>query len=452
MTTECAQHAPSLLVTNATFLTMRPGEDKPFKGYMLVNEEGKIAAIGPGDPPDSPNGALDASGKIIIPGFVSAHSHLYQSAFRGLGVDHNTPEWRADVGLYSNFASGEDLYWFSLHGALDHLAHGITSVFNFGINGRADAVNELQMRGILESGMRCVHAYANSRALPVDEQYERFTRYHDFTREFAADPRFLRLGITGSGDSLEHASFDKRLMDDFGVLNQTHFLSEAYRLTRDGRRLGKDEVQKGFENFIDAGTLGPNQIFGHFIHTNDWILEKTAASGSGMAWQPLSNGRLGSGIADIPKYLQAGVKVGMGVDGEASADIADPFENMRMGLYFIRASYGAASAMRTIDVMRIATIGSAELMGVADKVGSLEIGKYADFAIISPPAPVFDAVAMVVLAVNCANIDSVFVGGRKVVDQGSFVQSDAGAVAGEVDGRIARLRTAAQPRLAFFQQ
>jgi cytosine/adenosine deaminase-related metal-dependent hydrolase len=239
-------------------------------------------------------------------------------------------------------------------------------------------------------------------------------------------------------------------MDDFGALNQTHFLSEVYRLTRDGRRLGLEDVQKGFQNFIDAGTLGPNQFFGHFIHTNDAMLEKTAAAGSGMAWQPLSNGRLGSGIADIPKYLAVGVKVGMGVDGEASADIADPFENMRMGLYFIRASYGSASAMRPADVLRIATIGSAEIMGVADRVGSLEIGKYADFNIISPPSPIFDAAATVVLAVNSANLDAVYMGGAKLVDHSAFLRSDMAAVHVEVATRIDRLRAAARERLVFF--
>jgi cytosine/adenosine deaminase-related metal-dependent hydrolase len=208
----------------------------------------------------------------------------------------------------------------------------------------------------------------------------------------------------------------------------------------DGRRLGKEEVQKHFQNFIDAGTLGPNQFFGHFIHTNDEIVTKTAAAKSGMSWQPLSNGRLGSGIADIPKYLKHGLKVGMGVDGEASADIADPFENMRMGLYFIRASYGHASIMQAIGVLRMHTMGSAEVMGVADSIGSLEPGKFADFVVITPPSPVFDPVATVVFSVNSANIDAVYVGGERLVDHLAFTRTDAKMVDREVEARVGRLR------------
>lgn len=428
----------SLLVTNATFLTMKPDETTPVVGYMLVDDNGKIIELAAGAPSTTTKATttFDATNKIIIPGFVSAHSHVWQSAFRGLGVNHNTGEWLQDLALYSRAATDDDLYWFTLHGALGHLVHGITSAFNFGYNVRVGEYNNAQLRGLLDSHMRFVHGFAQHRSLPAEEQYQSFLRYYDFAKQYFNDSKFLRVGLFGDGALLEHARFDKRLMDQFGVLNQTHFLSEAYSLTPDGNRIGKEEVQKRFQNFIDANTLGPNQYFGHFIHTNDAMLKQTAAAGSGMSWQPLSNGRLGSGIADIPKYLALGVKVGIGVDGEASADIADPFENIRMGLYFIRASYGYASIMQPIDVLRMATIGSAEVMGIADRVGSLEVGKYADFIVISPPSPVFDLAATIVFAVNSANIDGVYVGGEKLVDHLTLTRSDMADV--NKEGRNAR--------------
>jgi cytosine/adenosine deaminase-related metal-dependent hydrolase len=443
--TDMPSMGASLLVTDATFLTMKPGEDKPFVGHMLVDGKGRIAALAAGPPQAGTraDSTLDASKKIVIPGFVSAHSHLYQSAFRGLGADNNTGEWRKDVHAYAVHATDDDLYWFTVHGALSHLVHGVTSAFNFGYHARPGDYNETQLRGLLDSGMRYIHAFAQNRSIPVEAQYQSFLRYYDYAKPHFDDPGFLRLGITGDGGSLEFARFDKRLMDEFGALNQAHFLSEAYRLMDDGRRLGKEEVQKNFENFIDAGTLGPNQYFGHFIHTNDAIVARAAAAGSGMSWQPLSNGRLGSGIADIPKYLEQGLKVGMGVDGEASADIADPFENMRMGLYFVRASYGRASILQAIDILRMATIDSAELMGVADRIGSLEIGKFADFLVISPPSPVFDAASTVVLSVNNADLDAVYLGGKKLVDRLNFTHCDAETVDGEVETRVDRLRTLA---------
>ena len=99
-------------------------------------------------------------------------------------------------------------------------------------------------------------------------------------------------------------------------------------------------------------------------------------------WNPLSNGRLASGLADVPKYLKAGLTVGMGLDGQNTADLANPFENMRMGLYNIRMKYESASILGPLDVLKLHTIGTARAIGVADQVGSLKPGKYADFLIV----------------------------------------------------------------------
>lgn len=432
----------SLLVRNATFLTMKPGETKPVVGYLLADDAGRITALAAGAPPPGTvaTTTVDGTGRIIVPGFISAHSHLFQSALRGLGADQYVRGWGLAVRVYSTHASDEDLYWFTLHGAVDHLRHGITGVFNFGYGHRAGAYNDEQLQALLDSGIRFVHAFAQARTIPVEDQYRSFLDYHAFARPHLDNPKFLRLGITGQGAALEQTKLDKRLMDEFHVLNETHYLEYP---------LGKEEQQKLFQNFIDAGTLGPDQFFGHFIHTNDAMLRQVAAAGGGMSWQPLSNGRLASGIADIPKYLAMGVKVGMGVDGQASADLADPFENMRVGLYFIRARYEDASIMQPIDILRLHTLGSAEVMGVADRIGSLEPGKFADFVVLTPGggidrAPVFDAYATVVFACNTANIEAVYVGAEKVIDHVTPVQADMTRISTEVATRVARLRETAR--------
>ena len=104
--------------------------------------------------------------------------------------------------------------------------------------------------------------------------------------------------------------------------------------------------------------------------------------------------------------------------------------------------------MQPIDVLRMHTLGSARVMGVADRVGSLEVGKLADFVVISPlgeidRAPVFDPAAAVVFASNPANIEAVYVGGDKVVDRGVLVHADMNQVSAEVEQRVRRLQHAA---------
>jgi cytosine/adenosine deaminase-related metal-dependent hydrolase len=174
------------------------------------------------------------------------------------------------------------------------------------------------------------------------------------------------------------------------------------------------------------------------------MIAQAGAVHAGMSWNPLSNGRLGSGFADIPKYLKAGVQIGMGLDGQASADIADPFENMRMGLYAMRDKYQDAGILKPIDVLRFHTIGTANVLGVADKVGSLVPGKYGDFLLIDlgrmDTGPVFDLYATLVFAAGIPNLEQVYVGGDLAVDHGKPTRQDMAAISADVAARVVRIR------------
>jgi cytosine/adenosine deaminase-related metal-dependent hydrolase len=146
-----------------------------------------------------------------------------------------------------------------------------------------------------------------------------------------------------------------------------------------------------------------------------------------MVWNPLSNGRLASGVADIPKYRKLGIRIGMGVDGEASADLADPFENMRTGLYAIHDKYEDATIMSPYDVLYLHTTGSADVLNVKDKLGSLEPHKFADLLLINPErlgAVLEDPYANLVLVTTERDIDAVYVGGTLTVDHGNLVGHD----------------------------
>jgi cytosine/adenosine deaminase-related metal-dependent hydrolase len=190
--------------------------------------------------------------------------------------------------------------------------------------------------------------------------------------------------------------------------------------------------------------LGPQLFFGHFIHVTPEIVGKVARAGSNMVWQPLSNGRLGSGVADIPLYLMAGMKIGMGVDDQAASDVPDPFENMRTGLYAIRDKYQSASILSPYDVLKFHTIGSATVMHVADKVGSLEVGKYGDFLVINPLerdiGPVYDPCASLVLACTQMNLEQVYIGGALVSERGRIIGKDFGRASAEVHRRAEAIR------------
>lgn len=444
-----AETQAMLLVRNAYVFSMTDGQKTPFIGYMTVGADGRIRAVGQGEPPRGLRAAtsIDAHGHWIMPGFISAHSHLWQAAYRGLAQDKTLPGWiDALYAQQAAHATPEDFYWFTLDGALDHLRHGITGAYNFNYGDalpnppERDNVNHQEFRAEMASGIRFVHgvqAIAGGRDHTLDGARRHLKQFLAWSAAQPHGGRLLSVMLNGTvafeanpADALAEARLEGTLMHEFGVANQTHYLEPPDSIQSE---------QAVFPDFARTGMMGRTLIFGHFIHTTPDIVAQAARAGAAMSWNPLSNGRLASGVADIPAYLKAGIRVGMGVDGEASADIADPFENMRTGLYAIRDKYQNAAIMGPYDVLRLHTVGSADVLNASDRVGSLEPGKFADFLMIDPShlAHVFDPYATLVFAASQQDLEQVYVGGRLMVDHGRILHQDMAAVEAQADRRVA---------------
>jgi cytosine/adenosine deaminase-related metal-dependent hydrolase len=394
----------------------------------------------------------------VAPGFVSAHSHLFQSPLRGLGSDRTLYGWLDTIHGLVRHARPEDLYWFCRHGAVDFLRNGVTTAYDFTYSGELgggqksigvgeappgpppdqEPFERAQLRAKLDAGIRFVNSISVVPLGSEDEIRRRFGRVMDFARGFSGNPLFLKMAISGwvqRAPGPEAARREVRLMREFGLINQAHFLESPERVP---------EQQAKFAWYQEAGALGPDFIFGHYIHTTPEIIAATAAAGARMCWQPLANGRLGSGVADIPAYRRAGIAVGMGLDDQSCADLSDPFENLRTGLYAVRDRYQDAAVLSVRDMLYLHTMGSAEILGIADRVGSLEPGKFADFLIVDPrepdTGPVHDPVATYVLACGLRNLRQVYVAGELVADGCTLVRQNEAEIRRQIDARMARLQ------------
>ncbi|MBZ6372314.1 MAG: amidohydrolase family protein, partial [Microbacterium hominis] len=171
------------------------------------------------------------------------------------------------------------------------------------------------------------------------------------------------------------------------------------------------------------------------------------AGGASMSWQPASNGRLASGVALVPEMLEMGMKVGVGLDDQACTDVSDPWQNMRMGIYMQRARTKDPLSMMPELMLRLHTLGGAEIMGVDDRVGSLEVGKFADFVVVDPRmpdvGPLWHPVRSYVLAMSPRNLKAVYVGGRLVSENGvstNPLAAEASAKVHELPASVIPLR------------
>lgn len=459
--TQAQEEEAALLLTNATLITMDRERPDAFSGYMLIDAAGRIMSIGPGAAPAAIEAAetRDMMGRIVAPGFISAHSHVYMSPLRGLGHDANLYGWFRAWDHYLRHSTAEDVYWFTLHGSLDFLRNGITTAYDFTYPGVVEELSddpgealapaeqkpgpfeENQIRAKLDAGLRFINSPSLSEFGSDDEIIAKYGALMNWAEQHRDNPLFLDMAISGAqqfAPTRRTARLEVRAMEEFGVMNQSHFLESPRAVAAQ---------QEKFAWYDEAGALGPDFIFAHFIHVNDAILDRVAETGAKMSWQPTSNGRLADGIADVVSYRERGIPVAIGLDDQSCTDISDPFQNMRMGMYTMRAVHESADAMSIRDILYLHTLGSAEVLGVDDQVGSLETGKFADFLVVDPrvpdSGPVYEPLASYVLAMGLRNLREVWVGGEQVVDGMTLLSHDEARVREEIDTRTGRIRAIA---------
>lgn len=424
-----------LLVTGALIIPVDPNAPDHLEDAWLLVTDGIIAALGTGTPPQVGDEVerLDADGRIIAPGFVSSHSHLFTSGLRGLASDEPLYAWASASMGATRDATPEDIYWATLHGSFDFLNAGVTTAFDFTdcrepwsemVDGKRAVPDPDVLRPVEhvlrqidakhDAGLRFVNATRpDSDIGTADEILERFRPTVEHIRTL--DRRFALAAAVAGGvqwaTTRDAADHEVTIMREFGIINQAHFLETPEALEHQLTR---------FDWYDQAGALGPDFIFGHFVQATDSIIARTARAGARMSWQATANGRLGSGVAPIREILAAGIDVGLGLDDQACSDLADPWQNMRIAAYSVRAAHRDARAMGVREVLEMQTLHAARIIGVDDRVGSLTPGKFADFLLVDPTAPdlgpLWHPVDAYVLACGLRNLRGVYVGGVRVSD------------------------------------
>jgi cytosine/adenosine deaminase-related metal-dependent hydrolase len=453
-----------LLVENALILDVASRDFEPYYGYLLVDAEGKIAAIGPGSAPDGTTAAktLDAAGKIVAPGFISAHSHLFTSASRGLGMDESLYGWIVAMTQYTDHCDDEDIYYMTKHGAVDFLRNGITTAYDFVSAGtifdmedeghgtfdisklQPLSFQEAQFKAKLDAGIRFLNSFWLTKLDTEEATFERLDTFMAWAAQYDGHPLYLSMALSGQvqwAESIDVAYLEAKAMKKYGLVNQPHFLETPHNI---------EGQQEKFTWYEKAGALGKDLVFGHFIQTTDEIIHKAASCGCGAVWQPTSNGRLASGVAKVPQWLDEGMRVGVGLDDQSCTDVSDPFQNMRIGIYTQRATHRDPTVMGPRQMLYLHTKGGAETLQVEDRVGSLEVGKYADFLLVDTEnpdtGPIHDPVGTYVLACSLRNLKGVYVGGELCVNDGTVEHLDADELNREVHTRMNRIRAEVTPK------
>ncbi|WP_413375052.1 amidohydrolase family protein [Alkalihalobacillus sp. 1P02AB] len=422
---------------NAKFFTMNLNNEVFENGLMIVEDQ-VISYIGSYTSAQltDVNQVVDLLGKWVMPGLVNTHSHIVMTILRGIGDDMllkpwlNEKIWPLEKQFTTEMASISTLL-----GVLEMLKSGTTTfsdMFNpVGLDGD-------QLMAVLgDSGIRGAFSHTIFSLGTKSQQRENLITAENFAKKYKsyADGRLTTMvaphsPYTCTFEALEESA---RIAKENNVMVHIHLSETDGEIEEINQKYGVRPV----EHVRRSGLFDQPTVIAHGVILNDEERGLLKEYEVRVAHNPISNLKLGSGVADVVKLLEAGIKVGIATDGVASNNNFDMFEEVRTAALLQKGLYKDATKLPAETVLSLATRVGAEAIGMSH-VGSLETKKHADFITINPVdkphlQPLSEAYSHLLYAANGRDVCDVFIGGKQVVKDRQCLTIDEERIIAEVN-------------------
>ena len=418
-----AAERADLLITGGTVLTMAGPNIE--RGSVVIRD-GEIIAVGPSSEIDrnyTAKQTIRAGGMAVVPGFVNAHTHAPMVLFRGIADDRDLMDWLTNF-IFPAEAKNVDrefVKWGTRLAAAEMIRSGTTTfadMYYF----ESDIARETKaagLRGVLANTFIDFPA-------PDNKTWDAAVAYmRAYAKEWKGD-RLITPALAPHAPytlSTDHLKQVRALGTELGLPILIH-VSET-----------KNELQQVAEKqngmtpgaYLDSiGFLGDDVVAAHGVHLTADELRIFAAKKTGVAHCPESNQMLASGVAPIVDMIKAGMEVGLGTDGPAgSNNNLDMVEEMASAARLQKVMRNDPKAISAREVLRLATIGGAQVIGLADKIGTLERGKRADIAIIDlqqvKVQPVYSVESAIVYAASGNSVVTTICDGKILMRRGKVL-------------------------------
>ncbi len=436
--------AERLLIRNGFVVSMDPDIGEIASGDVLV-EDGKIADVGR-EISVTEAEVIDATGMIVMPGFVDTHRHLWQTPVRGVlpccTLDHYFAVMLGSVGGHYR---PEDVYIGNYAGSLEALNGGVTTILDWSHISNTPEHSDAAIQGLRDAGIRAVYAHG----VPTGGEWWMFSELehpNDVRRirdaYFPSDDQLLTLALAArapGNSSFEVARHDWALARELGIRISVHV----------GMRLSGVHVNH-IKNIHELGLLGPDTTYIHCTDSTDEELDLIAESGGSASLAPYVEMLMGHGHPPTAKLLARGVRPSLSVDvvssvpGEMFTQMRTALVQGRIGSFTDSPDLPFEPTVSHRDVLEFATIDGARACALEDRIGSLSPGKQADLVLLKTnainTAPMIDPIGTIVVFSDTSNVDSVFVAGRAVKRGGQLLDVDLERTFAQLDeGRNAIL-------------
>ena len=411
--------------------------DRVERGVDVLIEGDRIVQVGRVDVRRAAGAnVLDGRGRAVVPGFVNAHTHLYQSMLKGRRDDLPLVEWCEEV-TFPFVRRVLDRAWhggeteigrlWSAVAAIEMVRSGITTFvdMDMDLEGVISTWLDVGIRGV--AAMELVDRWVpDDLMLPLERTKEDVLRlietWHRVPKESPLVTVFLGPSAPfTSSDELLRFIQEQAGAHDLGI--QTHVSETAWEVEQSVRTTGRTPLA-----FLDSiGFLSRPITAAHCVHLTEEEIELAARRGVAAIYNPKSNMKLGSGIAPIVALQRAGATVALGTDGAASNDLLDPFEEMRAAALLQKVAAQDPTALGARDAFRFATEGGARACRI--DAGTIDPGRLADVALIQlGGAHLFrltdEIVPSLVYCARADDVESVVINGRLVMKEREILTVD----------------------------
>ncbi|SHF92726.1 5'-deoxyadenosine deaminase [Ornithinibacillus halophilus] len=434
----------SLLIKNAQIITMNPQEDILHADIYIEND--RIERIGENLDIIAEH-VIDASGKTIIPGFVQTHIHLCQTLFRGQADDLELMDWlQKKIWPLEASHDEESSYYSAMLGLGELIQSGTTTIVDMETVNHTNAA----FQAMAESGMRCLSGKVmmdmgeDVPALLLEDTessiqqsvdlLEKWNNYDNGRIQYAFCPRFV-------------VSCTEELLTEVRDLSNYYKVKVHTHASENKGEIEIVEKQRGMRNVVYLDKIGlanENLILAHCVWLDDEEKRIVKERGIKMSHCPGSNMKLASGFADVPDLLNMNANVSLGADGAPCNNNLDMFNEMRLASIIHKPTHGP-TAMDAKTVFRMATIGGAEAVGLEKEIGSIEVGKKADLAILDLynfhtfPSYEVDPISRIVYSATRADVETTIINGKVVMENRKLKTISKDVVLHEANKSITRL-------------
>src|ERR1043165_1970929 len=439
----------SILIKNGTLVTM-DNRDSIVRGDLLIRDQ-RIAEIGgTGQTADT---VIDADSCAVIPGFVQTHIHLCQTLFRGAADDLALIDWlKQRVWPMEAAHSAASIKASARLGIAELIKGGTTCALTMEtVNHTGEVFKVVEESGfratvgkcMMDKGDEVPRALQEQTANSIEESLELLEEWHGKANgriRYCFAPRFA---VSCTRELLEKVA---QLARARGVMIHTH----ASENTKECEMVEQETGQRNITYLDSLGLTGRHGALAHCVHLSDEEIEILRITQTNVAHCPSSNLKLGSGIAPIVKLLEQGVSVSLGADGAACNNRLDMFTEMRTAALLQKALLQRPEVLPASRALRMATIDGARALGLDTEIGSIEVGKRADVAVVRldrlHSTPVEDVVSAVVYSAQPDDVDTVVIDGEIVLRDGELLTMDERDITVTARSEAEKLRLAADLR------